>query len=154
MADTVTTQSSVLSTVPTGTIIATDDAGAGGQVQIVKLAVSTDGSATAIPASSAGLRVQTSPLTTSTLPAATNVSIAASSTQVLASNTSRLGVVIYNDHDTSLVYINLGGTASTTAFAFRLEPRDTLILPQPIYTGAINHIGSAAAGTLRVTEYI
>lgn len=33
-----------------GTTIATDDAGAGGHVQIIKLAVSTDGSATLIPA--------------------------------------------------------------------------------------------------------
>lgn len=34
----------------TGAVIASDDAGAGGQVQIIKLAISEDGSATAIPA--------------------------------------------------------------------------------------------------------
>jgi len=49
MADTLTTTTTV-STIPSGTVIATDDAGAGGHVQIVKLAISTDGSATAIPA--------------------------------------------------------------------------------------------------------
>jgi hypothetical protein len=37
-------------TAGTGTSIATDDAGAGGQVQIVKLAIATNGSATLIPA--------------------------------------------------------------------------------------------------------
>jgi hypothetical protein len=37
-------------TAGTGTTIATDDAGAGGQVQIVKLAIATNGSATLIPA--------------------------------------------------------------------------------------------------------
>lgn len=37
-------------TAGSGTSIATDDAGAGGHVQIVKLAISTDGSATVIPA--------------------------------------------------------------------------------------------------------
>lgn len=37
-------------TAGTGTTIATDDAGAGGHVQVVKLAISTDGSATPIPA--------------------------------------------------------------------------------------------------------
>lgn len=40
-----------------GAVVATDDAGAAGQVQIVKLAVSADGSATAIPATSDGLKV-------------------------------------------------------------------------------------------------
>lgn len=49
MADTLTTQTTV-STVPSGTVIATDDAGAAGHVQVVKLAVSTDGSATALTA--------------------------------------------------------------------------------------------------------
>lgn len=37
-------------TAGSGTSIATDDAGAGGHVQLVKLAISTDGSATPIPA--------------------------------------------------------------------------------------------------------
>ena len=50
MADTVTLPG-------TGAVIATDDAGAGGQVQIVKLAIATDGSATLIPADSGGLLV-------------------------------------------------------------------------------------------------
>lgn len=46
-------------TAGSGTTIATDDAGAGGHVQIVKLAISTDGSATAIPAdATAGLRTR------------------------------------------------------------------------------------------------
>ena len=50
MSDTLTTQAATPATVPASTVIATDDAGAGGHVQIVKLAISTDGSATAIPA--------------------------------------------------------------------------------------------------------
>ena len=57
MADTLTTTTTV-STVPSGSIIATDDAGAGGHVQIVKLALSADGSATAITADANGLEVQ------------------------------------------------------------------------------------------------
>ena len=40
-----------------GEVVATDDAGAAGQVQIVKLAVSTNGSASAIPADASGLLV-------------------------------------------------------------------------------------------------
>ena len=57
MADTVTFQTTV-ATPPDGTVIATDDAGAAGQVQIVKLAIATDGSATAIPADASGLLVK------------------------------------------------------------------------------------------------
>jgi hypothetical protein len=45
MADNLTTQSATPATIPASTVIATDDAGAAGHVQVVKLAVSTDGSA-------------------------------------------------------------------------------------------------------------
>lgn len=48
-------------TAGSGTTIATDDAGAGGHVQIVKLAISTDGSAAVSPADATnGLRVSPS----------------------------------------------------------------------------------------------
>ncbi len=57
MADTLTTQSTTLATVPSGSVIATDDAGASGHVQIVKLARSADGSAVAITADADGLLV-------------------------------------------------------------------------------------------------
>lgn len=48
MADNLTLQTTP-ATAPSGTVIATDDAGAGGHVQIVKMAISTDGSATLLP---------------------------------------------------------------------------------------------------------
>ena len=71
MADNVTTQTTTLATIPTGTVIATDDAGAGGHVQIVKLAISTDGSVTLIPGDAAnGLDVDVTRLPA--LPAGTN----------------------------------------------------------------------------------
>lgn len=58
MADGLTTQTTALATVPDATKIATDDAGLAGHVQIIKLAVSADGSATVIPADgTAGLKV-------------------------------------------------------------------------------------------------
>lgn len=57
MADGVTTQSSTLATIPASTVIATDDAGAAGHVQIVKLGVSADATATPIPATADGLLV-------------------------------------------------------------------------------------------------
>lgn len=50
MADNLTFQTSALATVPDATVVATDDAGAAGHVQVVKLAVSTNGSATPLTA--------------------------------------------------------------------------------------------------------
>lgn len=57
MADSVTFQTTP-ATVPSGTKVATDDAGAAGQVQLVKLANPTDGSAAAWGDGAAGLPVQ------------------------------------------------------------------------------------------------
>lgn len=50
MADGVTFQTSALASPASGEKIATDDCGAAGQVQIIKIAISADGSATLIPA--------------------------------------------------------------------------------------------------------
>ena len=52
MADNVTFQTTILATPPDATVIATDDC-AGAQVQLFKQAISTDGSATLIPATAA-----------------------------------------------------------------------------------------------------
>lgn len=57
MTDNLTTQSATPATIPASTVIATDDAGASGHVQIVKLAQSTDGSASPITADADGLLV-------------------------------------------------------------------------------------------------
>lgn len=57
MADTVVFQSTTPSTPPDSTIIATDDAGAAGQVQIVKLAQSANGSATPVTVDADGVLV-------------------------------------------------------------------------------------------------
>lgn len=58
MADGLTTQTAALATIPDATIVATDDCGAAGHVQLMKLALSADGSATPITADSNGLEVQ------------------------------------------------------------------------------------------------
>lgn len=50
MADGLTTQSSTLATIPSASKIATDDCGSPGHVQLVKLAISTDGDATLLTA--------------------------------------------------------------------------------------------------------
>src|SRR5574343_1108425 len=48
-------------TAGSGTTILTDDTGAGGHAQVVKLAISTDGSGTLIPATADGFLVAAAP---------------------------------------------------------------------------------------------
>lgn len=86
MADGVTTQSATPATIPASTTIATDDAGVAGHVQIVKLAVSTDGSATALTANNTdGLLVNlgsNNDVTLATLPDTAGGDLAAIKTAV------------------------------------------------------------------------
>lgn len=124
MADGVQFQSATLATPPAGELIATDDAGAAGQVQIVKLAVSADGSATAIPADANGLQVKAS-----SLPLPTGASTAALQTQpgvdigdVTVNNAAGASAVNVQDGGNSLtvdgsVTANAGTNLNTSALA-------------------------------------
>lgn len=82
----------------------------------------------------------------------TSVTSAAVSTSILASNANRRMAIMVNDTDKN-VYIKLGATASTTSFSYKLTPGQTLELPMPVYTGAIDAIwDSSPTGSMRVTE--
>jgi hypothetical protein len=84
--------------------------------------------------------------------AVSSVTSAATNTVLLASNASRRQAVLYNDCDKA-VYVKLGTTASSTSFSYRLQPNQTLELPTPVYTGAIDGIwDSSPTGSMRVTE--
>ena len=84
--------------------------------------------------------------------AVSSVTSAATNTVLLASNASRRQAVLYNDCDKA-VYVKLGSTASSTSFSYRLQPNQTLELPTPVYTGAIDGIwDSSPTGSMRVTE--
>lgn len=84
--------------------------------------------------------------------AVSSVTSAATNTVLLASNASRRQAVLYNDCD-KVVYVKLGATASSTSFSYRLQPNQTLELPTPVYTGAIDGIwDSSPTGSMRVTE--
>uniref|UniRef100_A0A832M3X7 Uncharacterized protein n=1 Tax=Oscillatoriales cyanobacterium SpSt-402 TaxID=2282168 RepID=A0A832M3X7_9CYAN len=88
---------------------------------------------------------------TSSSISATGIPGATSSTSLLASNASRKGATIFNN-STADLYVELGGTASTTAFAVKLDPGGYFEVPYS-YTGAIAGIWSAANGTALVREY-
>lgn len=82
----------------------------------------------------------------------TSVTSAATSTSILASNASRRMAIMVNDTDKN-AYVKLGATASTTSFSYKLAPGQTLELPFPVYTGAIDAIwDSSPTGSMRVTE--
>ena len=82
----------------------------------------------------------------------TSVVSAAVSTSILASNANRRMAILFNDCDKA-VYVKLGTTASTTSFSYKLSPAQTLELPIPLYTGAIDAIWDATpTGSMRVTE--
>ena len=82
----------------------------------------------------------------------TSVVSAAVSTSILASNANRRMAIMVNDTDKN-VYVKLGATASTTSFSYKLTPGQTLELPIPVYTGAIDAIwDTSPTGSMRVTE--
>lgn len=84
--------------------------------------------------------------------AVSSVTAAATNTAILSANASRRQAVLYNDCDKA-VYVKLGTTASTTSFSYRLLPNQTLELPTPVYTGAIEAIWDASpTGAMRITE--
>ena len=82
----------------------------------------------------------------------TSVVSAAVSTSILVNNANRRMAILFNDCDKA-AYVKLGATASTTSFSYKLSPAQTLELPIPLYTGAIDAIWDATpTGSMRVTE--
>lgn len=82
----------------------------------------------------------------------TSVVSAAVSTSILVSNANRRMAIMVNDTDKN-AYVKLGATASTTSFSYKLTPGQTLELPIPVYTGAIDAIwDTSPTGSMRVTE--
>lgn len=80
-----------------------------------------------------------------------NVAGSASSVVLRAAAATRLGLTIFNDSTASL-YIKFGATASATSFTVFVGPGAYYELPQPVYTGTVDGIWTAAAGNARVTE--
>lgn len=91
-------------------------------------------------------------LSTYSTSAVTSVTAAAVSTSILASNANRRMAILVNDSD-KVAYVKLGATASTTSYSYRVAPLQTLELPVPVYTGAIDAIwDTGPTGAMRVTE--
>ena len=82
-----------------------------------------------------------------------NVAGAASDTSLLASNAARKGALFFND-STAILYLAYGAAAaSLTSYTVQVPAQGFFEMPpQPVYTGAIRGIWSAANGNVRISE--
>lgn len=126
MANDVTYQSATLATPPSGTVIATQDLGAGRQIQCVLVG----GAGTVTNA---------------------NVSASATSTTLLAANAARVGATIWND-SAAYLYVKMGTTAAATDAVVKMSPGSYYEVPFG-YDGRIDGIWEAATGAARVAEW-
>lgn len=134
-----------------GGTVATDDAGAAGHVQIVKLAVSTDGSATVLTAdNTGGLRISPSAVAVPVTGAGTST-IGTTSVEIVAANTARREATVCNDHASNIVYLALGGDAFVGR-GVRLNAQGGTYTTPPGYTGSIEVIATAASTVVTFVE--
>jgi hypothetical protein len=112
-----------------------------------------DGDATPIaPVDAAGLHIHAG--RTDIGPTPFRIAAATSATSLLNSNAARFGVVIHND-STADLYVKYGGGAATTSYVYKVPAQGHLVLPepgQPLFTGQITGIWTAAAGAANITE--
>lgn len=138
MADNVT-----LNSMSGGSVVATDDAGAGGQVQIVKLAYSADGDRTHIPATAAGLAVIERGATI----ASTSASVTTTSGQIVAASATRRTIVLTN---LGTDYVWIGASGVTDNQGIRLAPGQALTIDKSP-TAAVH--AKSASGTQTVAIF-
>ena len=80
-----------------------------------------------------------------------SVAASVSNTVLLPSNATRLGATIYNDSSSSLLYLKLGATATTSDFTVKIFPLGYYEVPYG-YTGEIDAIWNTASGFARIDE--
>lgn len=128
-----------------GATIAFDDI-SGVMYQRVKIGVGEDGAATDV--SEAAPIPVLHRVTTATL---ANVSASATSVTLFSSNASARGRMVVNDSQYDC-YVKFGTTASTTSYTVKLGAGGYYEFPEPVYTGRVDAIWTAASGAARTTE--
>jgi hypothetical protein len=149
MADNLTVTAGANATLVGTTPLATkqlDDSSHGGVAVIVD--ASGARAKTMAVSSTGAAKVEIERLSSASL---ANVTASASNVTLLASNSARRMAMIYND-STSILYVKLGATASSTSYTIQMQPYAYYELPIPVYTGIIDGIWVAANGSARVTE--
>lgn len=147
-------------TAGSGVTVATDDAGAVGHVQLVKLAISADGSATVLPATTAnGLtvdvtRVSGTVTTKSAGTTATATSVASTITEnttLLAADAARVAVTIYNESTAVLYVLWAAGVESVTVYSRQVAAGGFVEVPPAFAAQRIAGHWAAANGAARIT---
>ncbi len=90
-------------------------------------------------------------ITRGTTGATTSVAGSTSSVTLLASNSARKGFTIFND-STSVLYVKLGSTSSSTSFMIKMSKDDFFQYDSQVYTGIVTGIWVSATGNARITE--
>lgn len=127
--------------------VATDDCGAAGHFQRIKLDVGTDGVSSPVT-SATGM-----PIPVATVGGSDSVASSATNVTLIAANTSRKGFTIYND-STAILYVKFGATASATSFHVKMAAGDYYESPAGVnYTGIVDGIWDAADGNARIGEF-
>jgi hypothetical protein len=105
-----------------------------------------------VPGGTAIPVAQTSAAAGPTTGTPSNATVTTGLQTTLAANAARRGASFWSE-STSTVYLALFTPATTSSYTVQLSPANPYYeLPQPVYTGIITHIGSAAQGNLRITE--
>lgn len=81
----------------------------------------------------------------------TTVASSITNVTILAANPNRLGATVYND-STSIFYLKLGATASTTSYTVQMGSKTYYELPYG-WTGQIDGVWASANGSARVGEF-
>lgn len=89
---------------------------------------------------------------TSSTATPTTVASSTTSVTILAANPNRKGATFWND-STAILYLEVGATATTSAFTAKFFPQGYYELPFH-YTGVISGIWSAANGNVLPREFI
>ena len=83
--------------------------------------------------------------------ALTNVASSITTVNLIALNNSRKGLMMFND-SSSVCYVKLGATASTTSYTIQMSPNSLYAMDTPVYSGVIDAIWTTANGFMRITE--
>lgn len=145
MADGITFQTTA-ATPPAGTVAATDDCGAAGHAQIIKLAVSADGSATPIGADANGLDVDVVRTPKGTT-AFTDPTCDTTADLLLAANASRKVAIIQN---AGSVDCYIGPSGVTTSSGLKLVAGASFV--DDLSTSAWYGITTSGTADIRVCE--
>lgn len=89
---------------------------------------------------------------TSSTATITSAAGSASSVVLSASNTNRKGWYVFND-STAILYLAFAATSAINAYTVQIPANSFYEMPpEPVYTGTLSGIWSAANGNARITE--